>query len=274
VDRGLSGSPVPGVPGNASALVPAARRRLALWDVPDAEIEELLKTGEVRRTLTVRSPLSGIVIEKPVMRGQAVQAGQTLYTVADLSRVWVEAELRESDAGALREGTPASVELGAFPGRVLQGRVDYVYPTVQQQARTLKARVTLSNPDGLLKPGMYATVRLATPSRTALTVPSAAVVDTGVRRIVFVDLGGGRLVPQEVTTGQVAGDLTEIVSGLFPGQRVVTSAQYLLDAESNLGEVMRSMIGQGGGDMGGMEMGGKGADTKGMPGMDMPPKGR
>ena len=141
-------------------------------------------------------------------------------------------------------------------------------------ARTVRARIAVSNGAALLKPGMFATVRLTTPVRRALTVPAAAVVRTGTRAVVFVDMGGGRLLPQEVEVGRAAGDYVEVLAGLEPGQRVVTSAQFLLDAESNLGEVMRSMIGQMGasempGDMGGMEMGGigmptdKGADVKG-----------
>jgi RND family efflux transporter MFP subunit len=200
-----------------------------------------------------------------------VQPGQELYTIADLSEVWVEAELREADAGAVREGTTAMVDLAAFPGRPIPGRVEYVYPTLETEARTLKARIAIPNPDGRIKPGMYATVRLSTPSRTTLTVPTAAVINTGERSMVFVDMGGGQLMPQEVETGRAAGDFTEILAGVEPGQRVVTSAQFILDSESNLAEVMKSMVGMGG-DMSDMDMGGgsmegmdmKGADTRGM----------
>lgn len=273
LDADLSTSSVPGVSGSTSDLAQVARRRLRLWDISDPQIDEVVQTGRVRRTLTLHAPVSGVVVEKPVLRGQAVQAGQTLYTIADLSEVWVEAELREADAGSVQEGSTALVELSAFPGRPIQGRVEYVYPTLQSEARTLKARVAVPNPDGRIKPGMYATVRLSSPSRRALTVPSAAVVNTGNRAVVFVELGGGSLLPQEVETGRVAGEYTEILVGLEPGQRVVTSAQYLLDSESNMAEVMRSMIGMtGSGDMGSMDMGGtemegmdgRGADTRGM----------
>jgi Cu(I)/Ag(I) efflux system membrane fusion protein len=268
-------SSVPGVPAPSTDLVAAARQRLRLWDVPEAQIREVLRTGRVRRTVTLFSPAGGVVVEKPVVLGQAVQAGQTLYTIADLSRVWVEAELREADAGSVSEGSPATVELAAFPGRPIAGHVSYVQPVVQAQARTLRARIVLPNADGRLKPGMYATVRLSAPARTALTVPTSALVRTGERTLVFVDFGGGRIQPQEVEAGGVAGEWTEVLSGLEPGQRVVTSAQFLLDSESNLGEVMRGMISQtGSGDMGGMEMPGmdeKGADMKGMP---MPPERR
>lgn len=277
LQRTVGESSVPGVPAPSTDLVAAARERLRLWDVPDAQIREVLRTGRVRRTVTLFSPASGVVTEKTVVRGQAVQAGQPLYTIADLSRVWVQAELREADAGTVREGSPATVELAAFPGRPLAGEVSYLQPVLQEQARTLRARIVLPNPDGRLRPGMYATVRLSAPERTSLTVPTSALVRTGERTLVFVDLGGGRIQPQEVETGRIVGDFAEVLTGVEPGQRVVTSAQFLLDSESNLGEVMRSMIGQtGSGDMGGMPMAPGDTSMRGadMRGMKMPPERR
>ena len=232
-------------------------------------MNQILSSGTVRRTMTIYAPGSGIVMEKNVMRGQAVQAGQDLYMIADLSQVWVEAELREADAGTVREGAPATVQIASFPGRPIAGRIDYVYPSLQAEARTLKARITIPNPDGRLKPGMFANVRFAAAGRDALTVPSAAVVRTGERNLVFVDMGGGRMDTQDVEIGRTAGEYTEILTGLEPGQRVVTSAQFLLDSESNLAEVMKGMIAAGMemGDMEGMDM--SGPD---MQGMDMPAK--
>ncbi|MDV3294520.1 MAG: efflux RND transporter periplasmic adaptor subunit [Brachybacterium paraconglomeratum] len=270
LQRDLGAGEVPGVPAGSTDLVASARRRLRLWDISEAQIDEILRTGEVQRTLTFHSPAAGVVVEKNVEEGQAVEAGQTLYRIADLSAVWVEAELREADAGAVRVGTPATVELAAYPGRTIEGRVEYVYPTLQQEARTLKARVAVPNPDGRIKPGMYATVRFTTPTRTALSVPTSAVVRTGDRAIVFVDMGGGRLMPQEVELGQATEAHAEVLAGVEPGQRVVTSAQFLLESESNLGEVMKAMMGQMGmSDMGSME-GMEGMDgMKGMQGMDM-----
>ncbi|HEX8903991.1 MAG TPA: efflux RND transporter periplasmic adaptor subunit [Longimicrobiaceae bacterium] len=277
LDAGLDRSSVPGVEGGSSHLLAAARRRLSLWDISDAQIDAILRTGRVRRTMTLYAPASGIVMEKPVVRGQAVQAGQTLYTIADLSSVWVEAELREGDAAGVTPGALASVELAAYPGRPIAGRVEYVYPTLQAEARTLKARVEVANPDLQLKPGMYANVRLSAPARTALTVPSSAVVQTGERNIVFVDHGHGRLMPHEVVIGRVAGDYTELLSGVEPGRRVVTSAQFLLDSESNLAETMKAMAGMSGSSMKeqmpGTETGqaeGMGARGADMRGMDMP----
>lgn len=278
LEEGLSRSSVPGVPAGSTDLVAAARQRLRLWDISEAQIEEILRSGRAQRTLTMHAPVSGVVVEKNVLVGQGVQAGTSLYTIADLSEVWVEAELREADAAMMAEGDAATVELAAFPGRPLIGRVEYVYPTLQQQARTLKARIAIPNPGGRIKPGMYATVRLSAPLRSALTVPVSAVVNTGERRIVFVDMGEGRIVPQDVEIGRIAGDLAEVLSGLEPGQRVVTSAQFLLDSESNLAEVMKAMMGQmNTSDMDAMDMPdmeGMGQDSGRMKGMEMPRRER
>jgi multidrug efflux pump subunit AcrA (membrane-fusion protein) len=278
LEQDLDRTTVPGVPRGSMNLLAASRQRLRLWDISDAQIEEILRTGRAQRTLTLHAPVSGIVVEKNILAGQAVQAGQPLYTIADLSEVWVEAEVREADAGLIAEGDVATVEVSAFPGRPLQGRVEYVYPTLQEQARTLKARIAIANADGRLKPGMYATVRLRAPGRTALTVPTSAILNTGERRIVFVDMGGGVIMPHEVEIGRVAGEYSEILYGLEPGQRVVTSAQYMLDSESNLAEVMRSMMGMMNmSDMQGMDMpAGETGDMQGadMKGMQMPDRER
>jgi multidrug efflux pump subunit AcrA (membrane-fusion protein) len=152
------------------------------------------------------------------------------------------------------------VELNAFPGRRLVGRVTYVYPTLQQEARTVKARIVLANPGGRIKPGMYATVRLSSPTGTVLSMPASALVETGERTFVFVETSAGNFAPRDVRVGRRAGDYVEVLSGVGAGQCVVTSAQFLIDSESNLGDVMRSMIGAGGSG----SMGDKGADMSGM----------
>lgn len=256
LERKLGNSVVPGIPSSNADLVAAARRRLFLWDISAAQIDEVLRTGVVRRTLTISAPASGIITERNVTQGQAVTVGQTLFTITDLSRVWVEVDLRGADANAVRIGTQAEVAIDGLTGAMRIGRVEYVYPTIDVESRTTRARIALTNSDGVLRPGMYATVQLATPVPSTLTVPSAAVVRTGTRALVFVDMGSGRLAPQEVTIGMIAGDYTEVLRGLEPGQRVVTSAQFLLDSESNLAEIMKSMIGMGGKmqDMQGMDM--------------------
>jgi membrane fusion protein, copper/silver efflux system len=309
LDTTVGRSVVPGVPSNSSDLLGAAKRRLRLWDISEAQIDDVLATGTVQRTLTLYAPVSGVVTDKKVVQGQSIQAGEPLVTVADLSDVWVDAELREADAGLVRVGDHVQLDFAAYPGVPFAGRVAYVYPTVATESRTLRARIVIANRGGRLRPGMYATLRLAAPSRRALTVPTSAVVRTGERTLVFVDLGNGQFLPHTVETGRVAGDYTEVLSGLEPGQRVVTSAQFLLDSESNLGEVMKSMISTGGGmktmnntpkgDRPGMDMGGtppngdtarhtpvpgptapgaptmkdKGADMRRTPGMANPPTG-
>lgn len=264
LQQSIGESSVPGVPASSTDLVAAAKRRFALWGISDAQIEKILRSGEVQRTLTLYAPASGIVLEKHVVQGQAIEPGEMLYRIADLGEVWIDVALREQGAGAVRAGSRAAIELASYPGISLEGRVSYVYPMLDSVARTVRARVEVPNSEGLLKPGMYATVTLTTPAHRALTVPSSAVLETGDRTLVFMDMGGGQLMPMDVVTGRTAGDYTEVLSGLEPGQRVVTSAQYLLDSESNLAEVMKSMMGQmGTADMDNMQK------MKDMPGMNM-----
>jgi Cu(I)/Ag(I) efflux system membrane fusion protein len=263
LQRDMGRSAVPGVPGSTTDLIAASRRRLQLLDISEQQIDDIIRTGRVRRTLTLYAPVSGIVTDKKVIQGQAIMAGAALFTIVDLSNVWIDVQLREADASAVRVGTGADVQVAGLPERTLKGTVAFVYPMLDSATRTVRARVTVANPGGGLKPGMYATIHLATPGRSALTVPSTAVLRTGERDVVFMDIGKGAIKPMDVRVGRVAGDYTEILSGLEPGSRVVTSAQFLLDSESNLGEVMQSMIGQGGasaastsgsGDMRGMPM--------------------
>ncbi len=244
VSRAVGDGAVPGVPNASTDLLSSARRRLRLLDVPNAQIDEVLRTGRIRRTVTVVSPASGYVTEKRVVEGQSINAGEPLLTLADLSRVWVEVEVRENDAAALRPGLTADIEFAALAGRPFKGRVEFVQPIIDPSTRTIRARVGVANTGMALKPGMYATVTVLIPSRTALTVPTSAVINTGERFVVFVDMGNGRLMPHDVVTGAATGDLIEVLSGLTAGQRVVTSAQFILESESNIGEVMRAMMGQ------------------------------
>ncbi len=265
LQRSMGQTSIPGFPTDTSSLLAATKRRFALWDITNEQVEAIVRTGRARRSLTLHAPTSGTVVEKKVVTGQSVMAGEHLFTIADLSRVWVEAELRDADAANVRIGSTADIEMTVLPGRSLKGRVEYVYPTVQAEARTIRARIAVSNGDGTLKPGMYATVRIATAGRTVVAAPSSAVVRTGERALVFVDMGGGDVMAHEVTVGQTTGGFTEILGGVEVGSRVVTSAQFLIDSESNLAEVMRSMIGQtGASDMGQM---------RDMPGMATPAAG-
>lgn len=279
LSKSIAGTSVPGVPGSSVDLVAASKQRLRLWDVSEAQINAVLSTGRVMRTVTLYAPASGIVLDKKVVQGQAIQAGEELYTIADLSDVWVDAQLREADAGAVTVGTPATLEFTSYAGRLFAGRVTYVYPVLAEEARTVRARIAVANPGGLLKPGMYATVRLSTSARSALSVPRSGVVQTGERSLVFVDMGG-KLMPHVVQIGRSGSDYIEVLSGVQAGQRVVTSAQFLIDSESNLGEVMKSMAGMGSPmpptpapvSQEAKDMNARGADMRSMPGMSPTPK--
>jgi len=270
VDR----SRVEEVAAGSRDLLESARRRLRYWDISDEQIERLLETGEVRKTLTLYAPVSGIVMEKDVFEGQAYQPGKNLYMIADLSEVWVNAEVFEADASLMREGMAAEITVAALPERTFNGWVEYVYPTVKSRTRSMWARVALANPGAQLKPGMYATARFTFRAGDVLTIPASGVLYSGERAVAFVDMGGGEIMPYELELGVRGGDYVEVVSGVEPGRRVVTSAQFLLDSESNLAEVMRAMMAQMNiSDMGGMDMGGmEGMDTGGpgsMEGMEM-----
>jgi Cu(I)/Ag(I) efflux system membrane fusion protein len=256
-------SPVAEVARGAAGLLEETKRRLLYWDISEDQIDEILRTRTVRKALTLHAPVSGVVMRKDALPGQAFGPGHNLYMIADLGTVWIQGEVFESDAALIRSGMSAGVTLAALPGRTFRGRVDYVYPTLEQETRSMKVRVTLSNPTGEVKPGMYATVSFEANLGEVLTLPASAVLRTGTRNIAFVDMGGGTLMPHEVTLGQRGGDYIQVLEGVEPGMRVVTSAQYLLDSESNLAEVMRAMMAQ-------MNMSDMGAMDMDMPGMNMP----
>ncbi|HKY61260.1 MAG TPA: efflux RND transporter periplasmic adaptor subunit [Gemmatimonadota bacterium] len=244
LEKKIGQSGVEGVAAGSADLLAQARRRLRYWDISEGQIERVLSTGQVQRTLTLHAPVSGIVMEKDVLEGQAVMPGDNLYMIADLSEVWIEAELFEADAALVEAGMPATIEVTALPGRTFEGRIEYVYPTLKEETRSMTARIALPNPGGRLKPGMYATVRLEKDLGEVLAVPTSAVLQTGEKAIAFVDTGSGQLRPHELRLGMTGGEHVEVLEGLEPGARVVTSAQYLLDSESNLAEVMRAMMAQ------------------------------
>jgi len=240
---------------NARALLEAARRRLAYWDIPDEEIQAIEERGTVTKTLTLRAPASGIVVAKDVVEGARVMPGMDLYRIADLSRVWVEAEVFEKDISLVAEGGHAMVSFEAYPGEMFHGSVTYVYPTVSTAARTGRVRLELANPGLRLKPGMYAQVELhASDLEETLLLPRSAVLHTGERSIVFHRMANGQLHPMEVVTGLASGDRVQILSGLMEGHVVAASATFLIDAESNLGAAMAAMAGM---DHSGMDMGGE-----------------
>lgn len=268
VDR-TSAAPDSRAASNADALLEAARRRLAYWDVPADEIRRVEESGEPQKGLVLRAPASGIVVEKHAQAGARIVPGMPLYHIADLSSVWIEAEVFEKDLSLVHEGQPARVTLEAYPGQEFDGRVTYVYPTVSLEARTGRVRLEMANPDGRLKPGMFASVSLdAPPTDLAVTVPRSAVLNTGERSVVFVRGADGALAPRNVETGLGGGDRIQVLAGLAAGETVVSSAAFLIDAESSLGAAMQAMgmDGEGGGADG--ESGGS-DETGGMdPAMD------
>jgi RND family efflux transporter MFP subunit len=216
-----------------SALFDAARRRLELWDLSPDQIARVLETGEPIRSVTLHSPATGFVLKRDVFPNQRVTPESELYTVVDLSRVWIMADVFESDIPLMKPGTPARVTFtsGAAP---LAARVAYVQPQVDPATRTLKVRLEAANPGTRLKPDMFVNVELSITGGRILTVPSAAVLDTGTRQTLFVDLGDGYLEPRQVTVGERIGDRVAIAAGLTGGERVVASGTFLIDSESQL----------------------------------------
>lgn len=233
----------------ATDLRAAARRRLEYWDISDAQIARIERTGEVQKTLTLRSSVNGVVIDKNVLKGQKIMGGEALYKVADLSTVWIEGEVFERDLPAVRVGSAVNVELEALPGERRTGRITYLYPTLNAEARTARVRVALPNPGMRLKPGMYATIFIEGASQSAISVPRSAVLSTGERNIVFVRSAKGDLEPREVSIGFSTNDRTQILNGVKVGETVVASATFLVDAESNLSSALGGM-----GDMPGMDV--------------------
>jgi Cu(I)/Ag(I) efflux system membrane fusion protein len=218
----------------AAATVEAARRRLAFWDVTPDQVAQLEATGTVTKTLTLVSPAQGVVLEKDVLEGQRVMPGMRLYRIADLGQVWVEGDVFEQDLRFVREGTQAHIEVSAYPGEHRMGQVAFVYPTVDAESRTNRVRVAVANPDGRLKPGMFATLYFDAHVGNEIVVPMDAVIVTGERNLVFVRDSAGALIPRQVVLGARADHFAQVLSGLTEGERIVASANFLVDAESRL----------------------------------------
>ncbi len=218
----------------AGGLLAAARKRLALWNMTATEIQALERRGTPFDYVPIHAPIAGTVVTKNVVEGTAHKAGMTLMRIADLSRVWVEADVYESELPLVQPGMPVTVHLPYLPGRTFKGTVDYLYPYLEGPSRTGRIRVVLDNPGGALKPDMYAEVKLEADLGQRLTVPEEAVIIAGSTQVVFEDLGGGRLAPRIVQTGQRAAGRIEILSGLEPGDQVVTSGNFLIASESRL----------------------------------------
>lgn len=228
----------------SGALTRAALARLKLFDVPAEFIQQLKRTGEAQRTLIYRSPADGVVIEKMAVAGQMMRPGERIYRLADLSDVWALAQIFESDLPFVHEGQPASVTTSYGAKQTFEGSVDLLLPQVAEQTRTATARIILPNPEGRLRPGMYAEANLTSQLKDrAVLVPDMAVLRSGKRNTVFVALPGGFFEPRDVELGvRGTGNVYEVISGLMPGERIVTSGQFMLDSESQLREAIQKML--------------------------------
>ncbi len=225
----------------ATSLLDVTGQRLRLFDVAEDSIQELGQTGQVKKALPIHSPLSGTVIEKMALVGMQVNPGDKLYVIADLSSVWVLADIYEQDLPEVRVGQAGTIASSYFPNKVLLGKIDFISPTTDLQTRTTKARFEFDNQDELLKPGMYVSVNLKIPLRKRLVVPSDAVLESGERSIIFIYLGSGKLEWRNVKLGVKAGGWIEVLDGLKEGEKIVTSASFLIDSESQLKAAMGGM---------------------------------
>jgi membrane fusion protein, copper/silver efflux system len=215
-------------------LIAAAIKRLSLWDISDEQIKKIEQTGKPVRALTITSPVSGIVLKRYASRGMRVMPGEPLFDVADLSRVWVVAEVPEADMLQIKKGMVVKISFEGLPGKSFSSKIDYVYPVMSGSTRTVRIRGTLNNPGGLLKPQMYATLTSSGSLGRRLAVPVDAVIDTGLRQIVYVDKGDETFEPREVRAGISAGGLREILSGVKAGEKVAATATFLIDSEAQL----------------------------------------
>ena len=241
-------STVPGVAAGAASMLDAAAERLKQWDVPQQEIDRLDSAGQIRQELEITSPVSGYIIERNALPGVAVQPEMRLYTIADLSTVWVQAQVFQSDLGRIRVGNPASLTVNTFPDRTFTGRVDFIYPQVDMDTRTARVRVVFPNPSLRLTPGMFVDVALKLPMGRQLVIPASGVLQSGTRQIAFVERGDGYLEPREVELGPRVGEELIVRKGLAAGERIVTSANFLVDSESQLRAALESFVPPGPGE--------------------------
>lgn len=233
-----------GAAKDGAALVQAARRKLALWDVPDAAVEELARTGVPQKTLTFNSPIAGVVTKKAVVEGMRLDVGAMPYEIVDLSSVWVLADVYESELRFVKPRMAATLKLNAFPDREWKGKVVFLDPLLDAQTRTVKLRLTFPNPSGDLRPEMFGEVVLSRDAREVLRVPADAVIDSGTDKLVFVALGAGKFQPRQIELGEGDREFMEVVSGLSAGERVVARANFLIDSESRLRASLAEMAPQ------------------------------
>ena len=241
--RELGQSEFPEVARGAKELLDATRRRLQLWDIRKNHIQDLERTGTVLRTLPIHSPATGTVIRMEARTGTFVTPGTELYFIANLSHIWIQADIYEYELPSIKEGQGATVTLSYDPNTKLHGHVGFIYPTLDPETRTVKVRFELNNPDEALKPGMYANVELKIPLGIKLVVPRDAILESGERQLLFIHHGGGQLEWRSVKLGAKAGDWLEVTEGLKEGEHVVTGANFLIDSESQLKAAVGGMAG-------------------------------
>jgi membrane fusion protein, copper/silver efflux system len=232
--QNLSKSTVPGVASGIESLVSASADRLGQWNLPPREIARLESSGQVQQSLEIDSPVGGFITERNALPNLTVQPDTRLYTIANLSTVWVFAQVFQDQLGQVHAGEPASLTVDSYPGKAFHGRVDFVYPDIDMTTRTARVRLVFQNPKLTLTPGMFVNVDLNVPLGEQLTIPASGVLQTGTREVAFVDRGDGYLQPQDVELGEQAGDEYVILKGLKAGERIVTSANFLIDSESQL----------------------------------------
>jgi Cu(I)/Ag(I) efflux system membrane fusion protein len=219
---------------DADAALDAARQRLRLWDISDAQIKQVEQTGKPVRTLTLYSPVSGFVTQKMAVQGMKVMPGEKLFDIADLSTLWIIADIYEYEMPFVKIGQLAKITLSYFPGKELSSKIDYIYPTISADTRTAKVRLTLPNPGGQLKPQMFTNVEIKISLGNKLVIPESAVINTGTSQVVYVDKGEGAFEPREVELGLRADGAVEVLRGVKTGEKVASSANFLIDSEAQL----------------------------------------
>jgi Cu(I)/Ag(I) efflux system membrane fusion protein len=226
----------PEIQASMRQLATSTLQRLRNWDISEEELKRLQKEGAGRQTLTLRSPVSGVVLEKPALKGMRFMPGEVLYKISNLSSLWLLADIFEQDLSLVRQGQEARITVNAYPGKAFTGKVAFVYPTLTPETRTAKARIELANPGGLLKPEMYASVEVIAglARKKVLAVPDSAVLDSGTRQIVLLQRGEGSFEPRPVKLGTRGDGYVEVLDGIQAGDNVVVSANFLIDSESNL----------------------------------------
>ncbi len=224
---------------DSKAIIEGARQRLRLWDISDAQIDKIEQTGKPMRTLTIYSPVSGYVVQKAALKGMRVMPGEKLFDIADLSTVWIVSDIFEYELPLIKLGEKATISLSYFPGKEFTSSIDYVYPTIAGDTRSAKVRFTIANPGNKLKPQMYTNVEVKINLGKKLIIPNDAVLDAGKRQVVYVDKGEGNFEPREVSIGIRADGMVEVTKGLKAGERVASSANFLIDSEAKLKGVVK-----------------------------------